>query len=481
MREFVLTASQAEACTALDDFFHDGALSFAIIRGPAGAGKSALLQHYFKRSHSFDDALIIKLAPTHQAKSILDNSLRIGEGAKTLSSFFGLMMVTHPQTLAEEFREPGKWVLVETKTGEQLQTIPKSSEGTEWRFLESESRAHKALDEAEDAQKTIVVVVDEISMISEADHTRILSLVDRHPGLKLVLLGDHMQLPPVDKNRDAGVSPCFSQAFMSRDDVKVMALTQIVRQCDEVVKSNMLYMRTCIRKGTAIDLKQLQQTPCFKLVPSLYDHLDEFNGTNDVKALAWRNKTVDALNTRIKERLNGESVLDNFVPNDSIVFTLPYRGLINNGDAFVIRSIEDESVEVYSDRGKPKCFALQRYTLLPAGDARGEAVECWRFKKPAEYRAEKAKLELRARATDDLKLRQKIISGQLRSLKDHHAFFKVAFSLTVHKAQGSTISTVLIDGQDICSSWDVDMRNRLLYTAISRMRDRAIIAVGKAR
>ena len=112
MREFVLTASQAEACTALDEFFDADALSFAIIRGPAGAGKSALLQHYFKRSHSFDDALIVKLAPTHQAKSILDSSLKFGEGAKTLSSFFGLMMVTHPQTLAEEFREPGKWVLM---------------------------------------------------------------------------------------------------------------------------------------------------------------------------------------------------------------------------------------------------------------------------------------------------------------------------------------------------------------------------------
>ena len=480
MQDFVLTASQADACTALDAFFNNRALSFAVIRGPAGAGKSALLQHYFKRSHRFDDALIVKLAPTHQAKSILDSSLKIGDGAKTLSSFFGLMMVTHPQTLVEEFREPGKWILIDTETGEQLQTIPKSSEGTEWRFLESESRAHKALDQAEDDEKTIVVVVDEISMISGADHKRIVSLVDRHPGIKLVLLGDHMQLPPVEKTRDAGVSPCFSRSFMTRDDVTVMALKQIVRQCDEVVKGNLLYMRTCIRKGTAIDLRQLQQTTCFKLVPSLYDHLDEFNGTNDVKALAWRNKTVDALNTRIKERLNGESVLDNFVPNDSIVFTLPYRGLINNGDAFVIRSIEDESIEVYADRGKPKRFNLQRYTLLPAADARGEAVECWRFKRPAEYRAEKAKLELRARATDDLKMRQKIISGQLRSLKDHHAFFKVAFSLTVHKAQGSTISTVLVDGQDICSSWDVDMRNRLLYTAISRMRDRAIIAVGKA-
>lgn len=481
MREFVLTASQAEACVTLDGFFDDEALSFAIIRGPAGAGKSALLQHYFKRSHNFNDALILKLAPTHQAKSILDNSLKFGEGAKTLSSFFGLTMVTHPQTLVEEFREPGKWILINRKTGEVLETIPKSSEGTEWVFLESDSRAHKALDEAEEAERLIVIVVDEISIISEADHRRIIALVDRHPGIKLILLGDHMQLPPVEKNRGAGVSPCFSEAFMTRSDVKVMALTQIVRQCDEVVKGNLLYMRTCIRKGTAIDLKLLEQTPSFKLVPSLYDHLDEFNGTNDVKALAWRNKTVDALNTRIKERLNGESVLENFVPNDSIVFTMPYRGLVNNGDAFVISQVEDESVEVYADRGKPKCFDLQRYTLLPAADVRGEAVECWRFRKPAEYRAEKAKLEMRARATDDIKLRQKIICGQLRSLKDHHAFFKVAFSLTVHKAQGSTISTVLIDGQDICSSWDVDMRNRLLYTAISRMRDRAIIAVGRAR
>jgi len=58
------------------------------------------------------------------------------------------------------------------------------------------------------------------------------------------------------------------------------------------------------------------------------------------------------------------------------------------------------------------------------------------------------------------------------------------YCLTVHKLQGSTVGTIFIDGTDICtpiSQWgnrystEIDLRNRLLYVALSRAEKKAYI------
>ena len=58
------------------------------------------------------------------------------------------------------------------------------------------------------------------------------------------------------------------------------------------------------------------------------------------------------------------------------------------------------------------------------------------------------------------------------------------YSLTVHKLQGSTFKNIFVDGNDICnpiSKWgrpyptEINLRNRLLYVAISRATNIAYI------
>ena len=58
------------------------------------------------------------------------------------------------------------------------------------------------------------------------------------------------------------------------------------------------------------------------------------------------------------------------------------------------------------------------------------------------------------------------------------------YALTVHKLQGSTFNNIFVDGNDICnpiSKWgkpyanDINMRNRLLYVALSRATNIAYI------
>ena len=58
------------------------------------------------------------------------------------------------------------------------------------------------------------------------------------------------------------------------------------------------------------------------------------------------------------------------------------------------------------------------------------------------------------------------------------------YALTTHKLQGSTFDNIFVDGDDICNpinKWgkkrpnDINLRNRLLYVALSRAKNKAFI------
>lgn len=51
------------------------------------------------------------------------------------------------------------------------------------------------------------------------------------------------------------------------------------------------------------------------------------------------------------------------------------------------------------------------------------------------------------------------------------------YASTTHKAQGSTIPIVFVDAKEIFSSFDAEMRRRLLYVAVSRASEKVIICI----
>lgn len=65
------------------------------------------------------------------------------------------------------------------------------------------------------------------------------------------------------------------------------------------------------------------------------------------------------------------------------------------------------------------------------------------------------------------------------NLRDHPQYIDIAlpYASTTHKAQGSTIDTVFVDAKDIFSTWDAEMRRRLIYVAISRASKKVVICL----
>ena len=333
-----------------------------MILGAGGVGKTSSLRHYFKKASNFS---VHKFAPTHQAKRELQGNLELGHAADTIAAFFGLTSVIHPSTLKEEYREAGLWKAFDKDNVEVTRLSKTDISKIVWKFQAFKIPKHETFKKAMKVGQVVVMIIDEISMICGGDFNRIVNLLDDFPELKIVLLGDHMQLPPVEPNAKVAGSPFFKSEFYKRPDVSKVVMKTVVRQSDPVITANLEYMRKCISKSRVIDFDEFQQNENFQIVKSLVDHIKEFDDiTSDVRAIAWRNVTVDDLNNRIREMRHGKRGLDQgdlhteFRTGDTIVFKAPYQSengtRINNGDAFTVRSI----------RTVEKAGPVSNYSLL---------------------------------------------------------------------------------------------------------------------
>jgi ATP-dependent exoDNAse (exonuclease V) alpha subunit len=68
---------------------------------------------------------------------------------------------------------------------------------------------------------------------------------------------------------------------------------------------------------------------------------------------------------------------------------------------------------------------------------------------------------------------------QFYKAKQHYADVNYAYAITCHKSQGSTYKNVYVDLADISGNDNVVERNRIIYTAITRASEKAVIITNK--
>jgi ATP-dependent exoDNAse (exonuclease V) alpha subunit len=65
--------------------------------------------------------------------------------------------------------------------------------------------------------------------------------------------------------------------------------------------------------------------------------------------------------------------------------------------------------------------------------------------------------------------------------KEYYAFKRLfadmnySYAITAHKSQGSTYENTRVDVNDICFNQNIEERNRILYTAITRAKHKLLI------
>lgn len=480
--EHPLNEGQAQALEEILEFLQDPTRTSHALIGNAGSGKTTTLKSLLNtmsrasgRMKFLRGALVLS-TPTHRANSIVRKHMP-KERVVTLASLIGSGKV-----------------------------------GLEFNTGNGQSRETFSL-----------LIMDESSMISPKEYQAVLK-VCKERGAKILFLGDDAQLGPIKGNEP-------SPALTSTE--KVSRLTQVMRAKNSQLLDECTLVReegrwSCVNnmnpeytQGVGFSTNPLKWMN-FAMSKFKSDHFKE--DLLSYRLLAFTNRRVEELNRQVRVGLWEEKALLPYVPGDVLMGYQPtgsskmlpgserFKGdhAINNGLDYVVHSVKEteqhvfvpgygeivvpvyelEVNEVQSPRPENFCVYVLRgeipETLMEV------YRELWELNETIHdfYANPKTRSDARVKffsmneAVDFLISPKDILTGEKVQRGKYSVEVKLrekgidyAYCHTIHKSQGGTYGTVFVDAIDIFKCKDTDARRRLMYVAVSRAEDAAIVLV----
>lgn len=413
MSAIVLSNDQEAAYKAFCKFIVNDTQDMFVLRGYAGTGKTALLNHFIDR-----------LPNLYKTKKLLNPD--IAETELTLTA------TTHKaaQAMSEAVLKPVK-------------TIQSFLELTV--AYDSKSRKQSLVPRPGSANSVFenhLIFIDEASFIGN----KLLSWIrKRTQKCKIVFIGDPAQL----LDRECSYSPVFSV------DLPGAQLTEIVRQKKG---SPIIDLATKFRQ--VLDTKQF-----FNFVPDgqVIQHLprpefnrivtDEFTRNDwqqyDSKVLTWTNQLAIAYNNAITAEVKGTA---QFKKGD--------YAIVNKYIATPNTSFKNEQIVYISEVTPTESEGLKGYNVELDGKDSVFILEKWMNDNSIIKHIES---RYPCKKTKDVDNK---IYHFMRGLGD----LRAAYACTINKSQGSTYDRVYIDLDDLKRCNQGDNIARLLYVAVSRAK-----------
>lgn len=430
-----LNTEQQEAKFLISEFVKNESGFFGLL-GAGGTGKTYLITS-LEESEKYQ-----YLAPTNKAVNVLRRGLIksgvIKPKVKTIDSFFSLRM--------------------------------KKDENNETIFNYKQPTADKL---------PKVIIVDECSMLTRKHIELLKNLSAPRP---IILLGDDMQIPPVE-NKDSqfkdvdGFSKSISFSIMK----KKYTLTKQNRQTQESDLFKLIngFRNNMTKKIDAKKLATIKQNN----VDILYLHQNskEFStliDQLDVVAVTFKNNTADFFNYKIgktktkDERYNIREVNQ----GDKLIFNSFYmreKVSFYTSEMIEVVKLFDELVEVKIPRQEKTLNTIQRKAIVK--NELGFDKVIW-LKNSEFLRKVWEKCYRLKKQTDDKEYIAEI-NTFYNDFKNGFADLKKPYALTAHKSQGSTYSNVIIPVYDYYKKEHQDV-NQLIYVAMSRASERIIFVDG---
>lgn len=342
-----------------------------------------------------------------------------------------------------------------------------------------------------------VAFIDETSMLGKRLFGYLLPHIEE--GLKVVFVGDPLQIPPVKETE--------SVVYMPREQkihsMRVFKLTEIVRQAAD---NPIIGVTTSVRenidramsfgqvfqhkdrlwdgdKGVYFMNTDLSDDKAYfdSLLQHIFTSANFKADANFGKVIAWRNKTVNAINRGIRKMIYGKGKLRRIEPGEKLRTKQPVwdkdtdRIIINNAEELEVLEM-DRHVEKIND-GQ---YELPYYhTKVRYYDMYGNAVVKM-INIPTDLGAITLDeiLTLLAKAAKGYKPGSLPASQAWRefyAFKKEYAEVTYNYAITSHLAQGSTFANAIVCEFDIDAIPDIRGRNRLKYTAFSRPSERLFI------
>lgn len=448
-----LTIDQQKGIDHLVHFMNDDSRTWTVVGGAAGTGKTYMMDEFLG---SLSVAKVVS-APTHKAVRVIQNATNVhGETIHALNGLKPNFNINNFKVGNMKFDAMG-----EQKMGNYK-----------------------------------VIVIDECSQIPKGLHELIVTRASRL-GVKIIYVGDQYQLPPIKENY-------VSQTFNT--DYKV-ELRKVMRQSEgnkllqllgelriDIDKRSSRINDALVRlaKNNMIEMEQGIQSLTFRAKNDIINtHFNNVNTIRTTRYTAWQRSTITDTNIEIRNNLfpdaegilvegdvltGYKTLLDQFLTttlvnsDDYIVNKVVYRtdaqGIdccmvdLENMDTHVkykVNIVNHES-ETYNRIFIPIIKALYlRATTCKREHKRKNWIKYYEFK---DSHLTMNDIALYNDNNDKIDSIQKEID--------------YGYALTTHKLQGTTVNDIIVNLKDFQSNNQNSIfRNNLIYTALSRAKNRA--------
>lgn len=418
-----LSQQQWQALQALEAFVHSNEKIY-LLTGYAGTGKTTLLQALITRLQQQRDGRPVALtALSNKATKVLQAmAYRWGceVDCMTCCKLLGLKPVIDKETGGQKF-EPDR---------------DRKNLTTEYQL----------------------VVVDECSMINQEMWILLVNSVSSlTDGTQLLFVGDSAQLPPVGEDE----APCFEQIFHRTDLTEVIRYGGAIGLLAEDVRTNL--ERTAMPRAKS-DRNATNTEGIFTVPQSQWESLmlrafqsDAYAKDPDqVRVLAYTNARVNYLNNKIRAAIYGDKAA-RFVSGERLIA----KNVCMGKDRILLQTSEE-------------CLVMEAYLT------KFEGWQVWELEIVTEEHQER-KLRI---LHEDEQQRMKALLSDYSEKKQWMAFWdykqlfhdvSYAYSLTVHKSQGSTFQDVFVDVPNLMLNRKVTERNQLYYVAFTRAAKRLFL------
>ena len=409
-----LGKDQEEALNKLRQFWNDKTQEFYLLKGFAGTGKSTLSSVFL---NELPQSKIRLCATTNKAASVL----------------------------REKCNEAGLNIKV-TTIYKLLKLVPQQI-GEQWKLRQQAEPNIKSVD---------LIIIDECSMVDSDLWNQLQDLPFQY-SLKILLMGDPAQLPPINESS----SPSFDIPFSSE-------LSEVYRQG----KGNPILAYSLeIRKALEHSSKEIplpkashnihlfkSETEWKNTILHDFKTTNVTNHDNQLQILSWTNQRVNKWNKWVQQHIY-PSEHGPFPENQPLILTSPVtKGgwksphevvLPNNEPVKVIasRHISWRSLDLWELDLRSIDGTIVTIIYIP--DPLKDDVEL----KLNEWRAE----------------RHNKVNGQevINKWQQQCVGIQPASAMTIHRSQGSSFEVVYIDFVSILKCKDPQQLLQLLYVAIT--------------
>jgi len=451
-----LYASQLSALQQLSEWWSSTERE-ATLQGFAGTGKTFLVRYFIEQvvNKSF-----VVTAPTHKALRVIEEHL--GSKGLTLQSLHGL------------------------KPNTELSTFDINN--LSFDTLGKPKIQHYSL-----------VIIDEASMINKSLRDLNLQRAKEY-GVKILYIGDSYQLPPIKESMSTVFTDIktvirLDTIIRQKSDNPILKLTALLRyDIDNRTSTFLDYITTnpeqIVSEG---GYKKVNTIEYKALMKEYFDNPKFYNNIDYVRAMAYTNLMVNSWNLFIRETIH-ETKGMSIIQDDLLT---SYTTLVDDNNSPILVNSEDyiiEQIRPYRNEYQldvhcvvlKSAFTKKNTQMLQIIDHNNE--ESFNH-----YKNLLGALRRKAKEVGGkrgwypyFKFKNTVLSMQdvdiagLKVTRD----IDYGYTLTTHKLQGSTFENIFIDGLDIChpmTKWgktrpnDIDIRNRLLYVAVSRAKNMVFI------